>query len=470
MSVTTKHPSYVKLEPDWQLMSDAIDGELAIKGRSDAYLPKTSGMVEAEAIAAAKGDAETLRYTRQLYGAYLERAEYPLWVKDSLRTMMGMVARLEPQISLPDEISGLLGAATSDGFDAKQLFMRVCRDLLVKGRIPLLCDFDDELRPYVATYKAEDGINWRVGSIHGRSDLEMVVLKECIRKSGEDEFSHEEVTIYRVLDIYDDRYRVRLLDESGDLLSEEYPGLASGALEKGLSFIPLVFAGSTDNNPAIDEIPLLTMARAALKYYRLSADYYQSLHHTAHPQPVVTGLSDGQDLRVSGPMAAWTLPIDSSAFYLEVTGAGIDKMREAMMDQRNAALEAGARVIDTQAHESGDARRARQDDQHATLHSVVMQAAEAVEQCFRYIARWMGLPESVVEQVIFEVEPKFTAYEIDSAVLQIVSNLTMAGEVPSTVLYEVLRKAGVTELSDDELEAEKEYGFSAVGLTGHEQE
>lgn len=455
MPVTDQHPDYERLAPEWQLMSDAIEGERAIKGGGVAYLPKTSGMIEAEALAAKGQDTEAARHVRQLYASYLDQAQYPLWVKDSLRTMMGMVSRLEPQVSLPSGLADLETDATSDGFSAKQLFMRICRDLLIKGRMPLLCDFDDDLRPYVATYRAEDGINWRVESVRGRNDLTLAVLRECIKKDAEDEFNHETETVYRVLDLFEGRYRVRLLDENGELIREEHPGLANAGAERGLPFIPLVFAGSTDNNPAVDEIPLLTMAKAALKYYRLSADYYQSLHHTAHPQPVVTGLGGDDDLRVTGPMAAWTLPEGAEAFYLEFSGAGIEKTREAMLDQRNAALEAGARVIDVRAQESGDARRARQDDQHATLHSVVMQAAEAVEQCFRYIALWRGLP---AEEVIFTVEPKFTKDEIDSALMQIVGNLVLAGEVPRTVLYGVLRKAGLTELSDDDLEALHDVG------------
>lgn len=46
---------------------------------------------------------------------------------------------------------------------------------------------------------------------------------------------------------------------------------------KRLDFIPFVFGGSLDNTPEIDDIPLLTMAKCAIKYYQLSADYFQKL-------------------------------------------------------------------------------------------------------------------------------------------------------------------------------------------------
>lgn len=449
MSVTTQHPEYIAAVADWQLMADALNGDRAVKARGTLYLPKTAGMIEAEAMSTDPAAAGAL------YQAYKERAEYPLWVKDALRTMMGMVSRLEPEISLPPRMESMLSAVTSDGFGPQHLFLRVCAALLVKGRFVLLCDIDDSGRPYIATYDAESAINWRESSIGGRQDLIMAVLQESRDDPGNDEFSHQTETVYRVLSLTDFGCRVRLLNESGAPIEDEALLGKSGPDQMvPLDFLPLVFAGSTANSPKVDEIPLLTMARAALTYYRLSADYYQSMHYTAHPQPVVKGLDDA-DLRVTGPMAAWTLPPDGDAFYLEFTGAGVEKTHEAMQDQRNAALEAGARVIDTQQQESGDARRARQDDQHATLHGVVMQSAAAVEQSFRYLAEWMG---ENLGDVAFRVVPKFSAETVDSAMLQIVGNLVLAGEIPRQVLYGSLRKASLTELSDDELDALRDVG------------
>lgn len=453
MPVIDEHPEYKQRLPDWQMMNDAIEGDRAIKGQGVKYLPKTSGMIEAESLAAEGDSVVTPAQVRELYASYLHRADYPLWVKDSLRTMMGMVSRLEPEVNLPARMAILETDATSDGFSAKQLFMRICSDLLIKGRKPLLCDFDDSGSPYVATYEAEDAPNWAESNLRGRSDLILVVFKESRKKPGTDEFNHESIAVYRVLDILEGNYRVRIMNANNELVeNESFPGMEQAGQSRPVNFLPVVFAGSTDNNPSVDEIPLITMAKAALKYYVLSADYYQSLHYTAHPQPVITGL-DGGDLRVTGAMAAWTLPVDGKAFYLEFTGTGVEKTRDAMMDQRGAALEAGARVIDTGGVESGDARRARQDDQHATLHSVVAQAAGAVQQCFRYIAEWMG---ENPDEVIFSVEPKFTTEEVDAAMVQIIGNLVMSGEVPRPVLYNALRKSGITDQSDEELDMQRD--------------
>ncbi|WP_258196993.1 hypothetical protein [Pseudomonas entomophila] len=62
-------------------------------------LPKPSGMVEAE-----KQDGVANAY---LYQNYTARAQYEHWVRDSLRSMMGLVSRLIPEVKLPSGLKGV---------------------------------------------------------------------------------------------------------------------------------------------------------------------------------------------------------------------------------------------------------------------------------------------------------------------------------------------------------------------------
>tara|TARA_B100000700_G_scaffold189815_1_gene209185 strand:- start:49020 stop:50399 length:1380 start_codon:yes stop_codon:yes gene_type:complete len=447
MPVTTTHPQYDARLADWELMRDSLEGEGAIKAAGAGYLPKTSGQLALEHQAKTDESAMlTADEAREIYRAYKGRAQYPLWVKDSLRTMTGLVSRQEPEISLPGPLAALEDEATADGFPLKTLFLRAVLGLLAYGRQPLLADWDGEGRPYVAAYGALDAINWREADNNGRRDLVLSVLKEAVHKG--DEFSHDSEARYRVLDLFEGAYRVRLLADNGEPVEDEStPGTDQGPLD----FIPLVYLGSTDNNADTDEIPLLTMAKAALKSYQLSADYYTSLHYTAHPQPWVAADLGDKDLSVSGPMAAWMIPEGGQVGYLEFEGAGVEATRTAMQDQRNTALEAGARVIDAGADESGEARKARQSDQHTSLYSVVVTAAEGIEQLLRYFGRWLNLPQSDIDAITFKVEPEFSKAEIDAAMMGIVRDLRLADEVPQAVLFESLRKAQLTSLTDEEL-------------------
>ncbi|MEI2416206.1 DUF4055 domain-containing protein [Orrella sp. JC864] len=445
MPVTTPHPDYIRADPDWTLMDDALEGERAVKARN-SNLPKPSGMAEAE-----KLDSNN----SYLYAAYTERAVYPHWVKDGLRTMVGLVSRLQPEIELPERMADMELNATADGFGLRQLFLRVVAATLAYGRKVLLTDVDAAGRPYIALYGARDAINWKTAGldVDGRQDLVLAVLKESRPKDVADEFSHEAETVYRVLDMVGGGYRVRVMRDNGSLVEEEArPGMygADGKPAKHLSYLPIIFCGSIDNAPSIDEIPLLTMAKAAQKYYQLSADYHYALHQTAHPQPWISGLSGEKTLRVAGPAAAWVFDNpEASCGYLEISGTGIEAQRTAMEEQRNAALEAGARVIDTRGAESGDARRARQDDQHASLHSVVMTAAEAIEQALRFAAEWIGADP---EKVKFTVKPDFGSRTVDPAVSAQLLQAAMAGKI-SNESYWLYLSTGKLPEHDYQVEA-----------------
>lgn len=398
MAVTDKHPQYIAAQKSWLIMRDAVAGEEQIKQLATKYLSKSAGMIEAEK----QGDT-----TGEIYKAYLSRAQYPLWVQDSLRTMIGLVSKLEPNIVIESSLlKGLIDNATNDGFGLKQLFIRICLELLVFGRCGLMVDVDDKSVPYFALYDALSIINWKENSIGGRKDLKLLVLEEQFDNS-EDEFGHDTKTVHRVLSMINGALVVRLFDGSTD--EDKTPTLGGNQL----SFTPFVFCGTTDNSPDVGTVPLLTMAKAALKHYQLSADYFQSLHHTAHPQPWINGLDGGEDdddISVTGVMAVWSLPKESQCGYLEISGNGIELTKSEMDAQKNAALEAGAKVIDTNTQESGEARRARQDDQHASLHSIVMCAAQAIEQAIKYAAQWLKLDAT---KYTFTVEPEFIVQQYD---------------------------------------------------------
>lgn len=439
MSVTTTHPDYDAHLPEWQMMDDALEGEHAIKAKA-GYLPKPSGMVEAEKLSAGNS---------YLYDGYLTRAQYEHWVRDSLRSMMGMVSRLQPEIELPARMKGMEQNATDDGFSLKQLFFRMVRQAISHGRVPTVINIDDQGQPYFATYRASNATNWKEATVDGRQDLVLAVFRE-FREKGEDVFSHETETVYRVYLLEDGICHTEVQSVEGKVIEERRvlgTVATGGMVAKGLDFLPVIYCGSTDNAPGVDEVPLLTMARAAIKSYQLSADYFTSLHYTSHPQPWVSGLDSEKPLSVTGPSAAWDLGIDGSCGYLEFQGAGIDAVRRAMQDQKGAALEAGAKVMDVAGTESGEARKARQDDQHATLHTIVVTVAEAIEQGLRYIAEWIG--ESA-ESIRFTVKPEFATPVIDPAIAQQLLQAVMAGKISADSYWQYLVLGKLPERSYDE--------------------
>lgn len=443
MSVTTTHPDYDAHLPEWRMIDDALEGEIAVK-KNTKYLPKPSGMVEAE-----KHDS-TSTY---LYEGYKERAQYETWVGDSLRTMMGLVSRIVPEIELPSALADLENNATDDGFGLKQLFLRMVRQAISHGRIPLVVNVDDAGRPYFSTYLATNAINWKTEAVRGRQDLTLAVFREYRHKDDDDRYSHERVEVYREYYLENDVCWTQVTNAEGAVIEEAVALGRVGpdrSVRKGLTYLPVIYCGSTDNAPDVDEVPLLSMARAALKNYQLSADYFTSLHYTSHPQPWVSGLDDDSTLSVTGPSAAWDLGPDGACGYLEFQGAGIEAVRQAMSDQKMAAVETGAKVIDVGGIESGEARKARQDDQHATLHTIVITVAEAIEQALRYAADWLGVDDSSIR---FVVKPEFVVPKIDPAVAKLLHDAVAMDLISADTYWQYITLGKLPERTYlDELE------------------
>ncbi len=457
MPVQSTNPDYDAHIDEWRMMDDALEGECAIK-RNPRNLPKPSGMVEAE-----KLDGQGNAY---LYRNYTERAKYEHWVRDSLRSMMGLVSRLTPEIGLPAALADMETNATADGFGLEQLFMRVVRQSISHGRVPLVVNIDESGHPYISTYATRNAINWDSADQGGRQDLVLAVFREFRKKDAGDRYSHECVTVYREFYMRDSVCYTGVRDEGGQLIEGERPlGTvdSSGNLVKGIGYIPIVYCGSTDNSPDVDEIPLLTMARAALKSYQLSADYFTALHQTSHPQPWVSGLEDDINLSVTGPSAAWDLGRSGACGYLEFQGKGVDAVRRAMEDQKNSAVEAGAKVMDVSGTESGAARKTRQNDQHATLHTIVITAAAGIEQALKYAAEWTGYNP---DDVRFTVKPDFMVTEIDAQQILAQIQLWQNGFVAKNDVRANLRQSGLLsadrtdEIIDGELETESPIGMN----------
>lgn len=441
MPVQSTNPDYDAHIEEWRMMDDALEGEGAIK-RSPCNLPKPSGMVEAEKLDGA-GNA-------YLYRNYTDRAQYEHWVRDSLRSMMGLVSRLIPEVKLPSGLKQLEDNATADGFGLTQLFLRVVRQTISHGRVPLVVNVDDSGQPYFATYAVRNAINWDTADQGGRQDLVLAVFREFRKKDAGDRYSHECVTVFREFYMEGEVCYTAVRNEGGELIEDARPLGTVGTdnqLVRGLEYIPVIYCGSTDNSPEVDEIPLLTMARAALKSYQLSADYFTALHQTSHPQPWVSGLDESVELSVTGPSAAWDLGPNGSCGYLEFQGAGIEAVRKAMEDQKNAALEAGAKVMDVSGTESGEARKTRQNDQHATLHSIVIAAAAAIEQAVRYAAEWTGYNP---DDVVFKVKPEFIIPVVNAQVLAELQKSVMAGTISAETYWQYLTTGKLPERPYDE--------------------
>lgn len=370
--VKTLHPAITAIRrAEWQLMRDCMDGEGAIKARGTEYLSMPSGF-------GSQDDGG-----RAMYQAYANRAQFPEFLAPSVGAMIGIIHGQEWQVEMPDAMEYLWENCDTSGLPLEAFMRRITRELLVIGSYAVLTDAPREGGdPYLTGYRRDKLINW---------DTDWWVLDETtIKRNG---FAWEQIERYLVLGIGAGGYSPILLSDTGEAVEEiEVRARGGGKLPR----IPFVVGSAMDLSPRIEPPPMIGVARAAKAFYQLSADYRHQLFMSG--QETLVAINGDPPLTVGAGVVHEMRGAEGLApdlKYVSPTCAGIDAHDHAMMRQREAAMQAGARLFEQtpQGAESGEAKRLRFASESANLTSVAQNSALLLERSLKNAAMIMGLPE-----------------------------------------------------------------------------
>jgi hypothetical protein len=451
MSVSTTNKQYDAYRWRWKRCRDVIAGRDAVlqNGRTgqrfigslfdpiftqEIYLPRLAGQTESQ------------------YRAYAERAAFFNATGRTLDALTGMIFSKDPQYELPTAIEAFAEDITLTATNLREFAEQVVEEQIAVGRVGIMVDYPENaplnltvaeaearnLRPFLRHYTAESIINWSTTSINGARVLSMVVLKE-LQDVPVDEFTTEEATRYRVLDMTPEGYRVRLMNEKGELISETFP-LMQG---RPISFIPFVILGANSCADDVQKPPMLDLVDANIAHYRNSADYEHGLHFTGLPTPYVAGvqLQEGQSLNL-GSMTAWVFPDPSAkAEFLEFKGEGLKAVREAMKDKENRMAALGARMLadDKKSAEAFQTLEMRTAGERSVLASISRSASDAITRCLNIMAQWVGAPEDCR----FTLNTDFGASRMQPNMLQQLVAAYQADAIPQSVLFENLQRGEI---------------------------
>jgi hypothetical protein len=429
MSINTRHPSITAdVQAEWRLMRDAMSGESAIKRAGEVYLPMPGGFK------AMGGNAGV-----DAYEAYKARAQFPEITSPSVSAMIGIAHTQQAQIDLPSGMEYLLEAATPDGLTLDQLHRKITRELLVMGRYGVLADAPEGGgSPYLVGYTAESIINW---------DDDFFVLDECgMVRNG---YTWERVEKYRVLAMVEGRL-VHTVSEAGAEVAK--PVIGAGG--KAISRVPFAVASSGDLTPAIVPPPLIGVARPAKAIYQLSADYRWQLFMSGQETLVAingtapTAVGAGV---VHSMMGAEGITPDLK--YVSPTCNGIEAHKAAILECRNEAIAAGARLFDQaqSKQESGDARSLRYASETATLMSVVLSSCGLLERSLRNVAMLLGQDETAVVVTPPAELMKEVMTPAEAAALM---GVWQGGGISYDTFYENIQRGGIASAernADEEL-------------------
>lgn len=376
--------------------------------------------------------------------------------------LTGLVFRKPLKLNMPGAISYLEDDFTGTGINIYQASQHTVSEVLQLGRYGYLVDFyNDGGKAYAKPYVAEAIINWKTRQINGKVMLSLLVLEEKIVLDERDEFSQDCKTQYRVLRLNaNNEYTFQLYDEGGNAINNEQ--LVVGYNSQPFDFIPFFFAGSINNDWAVDKQPLYDLAILNLGHYRNSADYEESIFINGQPYLVVNvGEASQEDFTAANPTGiaygsrkALILASGGDAKLLQANANQL--VAQAMREKLEQAAKVGARLIESAGgRETAEAAKIRYGSQHASLYTTTSNIDEMFLNVIKTVCIFMGAPATEVE---YQLNDDFYEQTADANLIAQQIMLLDRGVIAKDDIREYGRKTGFIEdnRTNAELEADSE--------------
>ena len=473
-------PSYQDAWDGWQRIRDCVNGQDAVKAKGHRYLPYIQ-----------PSDKSPANVDRNL--AYLARAVFVGFTRRTLKGLVGQVFAKEPVLELPpvleDARLSIDGGAVSWDQQAKQALS----DVIAVGRCGLLVDYPKvdvpdglkaptvaqmakaKLRPTVQYYFAEQIINWRVEVVEGLRKTTLVVLEESYDVE-DDGFQKKTGTQWRELRLVDGVYQMQIWQKiNGVFTPIGDPAQPTDASGKTLDYIPFHFVGSDNNDPGVDDAPLLDLANINIAHYNNSADFEEMVYLLGQPTPWFSGLTQKwidevwKDGIALGSRAAIPLPQGAAAGLLQVSESQISL--KALEQKERQAVALGAKLVEQKSVQR-TATEANQEEasEASTLMAAAKNVSAAYTQCIKWLAAFAGAPES--DEYKYELSTDFEIARMTVDGRRQVLAEWQAGAISYTEYRDILRRAGIATLDDEEAQEEidaqtqKDMEFSLAQMGG----
>lgn len=451
--VKTRHRDFAKAFEVWQKVRHAVSGDLV------SYLRNVG-----------KNEPDP-EYGRARQKEYEDGAICYNFTKRTLSGMVGAVMRKEPEQTIPQKLEYLLENADGSGVGLWQQAQDTLGEIDSVGRGGLLVDAPNVqaatmaeqnaglLNPVLAYYTAENIINWRTERVGSVNRVAMVVLREEYEyQSGQDEFSYLTGEQYRVLDIIEGKYRQRIyrFDATGVALdgqaADVFPDLRG--LEPGV--IPFTFIGASNNDHTIDDAPLLPLAELNIGHFSNSADNEESSFVVGQPTLFIAP-GESMSLQVfqeanpngvkMGSRTGHNIGAGGNAFLVQAEANNLAK--ENMRQKEEQAIQIGAQLITPSQQITAESARLQRGADTSVMATIAGNVSHAYTQALKWAAAMVGAPDSEIEfrlNTDFFLQP-MTAQDRAAWMADI-----NAGLLPATAYYAALRRAGVTEWSDADIQ------------------
>jgi hypothetical protein len=405
--IYTTNTEYDFYLSEWNKAKHFYTNEKLVKQNANLYVPKLNGQDDNE------------------YNDYISYGCLTMYFKKVVNTYVGMVTRKPVQIFKDSEIENL-EEVTPDKKNMDDFVYDVLLHRFQYGRCGILVDYlDEDSRSYFSFYDTFSILEVRYDRY---GSLSKVVLEE------------------------EDRY-IELVLEEGVYVQNHYDKDTENIMKtvtpikngKVFDYIPFIIIG--------DYVPLLTeILDLNVYHYRLSVDLGYGLHWTAIPTPVVTGISNQDDVPdFIGASQYISIPApDGKAFFMEFQGVGLSSISDRMETVENNISKLTVNMmLDNINQKTATQSLIEHNSSVSSVIGIVNDIARDLTIAVNIMKDWNDMETGYV--VVLNTD--FMSRSMDPSLLRELTNMLLSNTISYETYWDALQKG---EIVSEEKTAEDE--------------
>lgn len=433
MEPDKKHSGYEKYQKVWERIRDFCDGEDAVKGRREEYLPKLPSQSES-IIRGVSGKNQTL------YDLFLEKATVWPGASKTIKAFTGILTRKQPEIEAPAE---LISVFSIKGEDVYTSATWGANELMKTGLGGYLIDYpEDAIRAYAVKYGARDILDWDYKIANGKQTLVFVSLVDKWYEGDPEKIVHLYINsegiytteAYKKQDTTGKKKWVKV-GEGKPMINNAFFGY--------IPFVPFSESGTILNY----DYPMMTdVVNLNKAHYQNDAEYRNALTFAGRPTPCVAGLiqQEGRESVQLGTSTVLQFEEGGSWGMLGLDNAsGIDAIRKAGEDLKRDMAVAGSKALqsDPAGIEAADTARIHREGEHGQLSTVAKVISDAMTKVLNIMAEWSGSKGDYV----YRINTDFNPAKIDTQTLTTLWQMYASGDISWSTLYYNMQRGELTQ-------------------------
>lgn len=347
---------------------------------------------------------------------------------------------------------------------------KIIGTVLEDGFCATMNDYSDTAkRSYIKYIAPHQFISYRTSSVKGFPVITQFIYKEEVEVDNVDnEFDSEIKNRYVVLDLEDDKYRVRrylsvsvkdlkasgtekMIQEGSDV----YPKMDG----KHFDTLPITIHGVNFNNFSIEKSPLQDVSDMNISVMQRVIDQVYMLHWTALPTPWVTGIDKNETPGSIGPSQAWAIENpEANVGMLEFSGNSARAHQDFIDNLKEIMASMGAQILKKEgvSRETATSVLVRSSAQTSLIATMVNNVSQQIENTLRVFFTWSKM--KVKTEFSYELNDDFVKVDMEPNAQIALVKSWLDGAVSHETVFNKMKEGEVIDATRtfvEELEAIK---------------